>query len=179
MNYGRIVVKSTNGPAESVPQELFTDFEYVTSPVLAEQLARGDMACHGGQRDLHFWIEQQSQSLLESMPPPPREDTFLDDLGDEAIDPRGRFVAGGMPHRPHELWMLLEDPTVPRDPVPARPAGPIHAALRGPIWTPCGPGSRPHRDILRSDRGQAGGLGRETSAHGVGCRRRITGWSRN
>lgn len=80
---------------------------------LVEQLARGDMARHGGQRDLRFWIEQQSQSLLESMPHPPREATFLDDLCDEAIDPRGRFVAGGMSHRPHELWMLLEDPAVP------------------------------------------------------------------
>lgn len=83
------------------------------STALVEQLARGDLARHGGQRDLRFWIDQQSRSLLESMPHPPREHTFLDDIGDEAIDPRGRFLAGRMPQRPHELWTLLEDPTVP------------------------------------------------------------------
>lgn len=81
--------------------------------VVSEQLAREDADRHGDRRELRFWIEQRSQSLLETIPLPPREDTFLDHLGDEAIDPRRRFLAGGMPHRPHRLWELLEDPAVP------------------------------------------------------------------
>ena len=59
--------------------------------VVSEQLAREDADRHGDRRELRFWIEQRSQSLMEMTPLPPREDTFLDDLGDEVVDPRRRL----------------------------------------------------------------------------------------
>ena len=46
--------------------------------VVSEQLAREDADRHGDRRELRFWIEQRSQSLMEMTPLPPREDTFLD-----------------------------------------------------------------------------------------------------
>ncbi|MCT1617990.1 hypothetical protein M3B33_02605 [Janibacter hoylei] len=76
------------------------DAHYVVVP---EQLAREDADRHGDRRELRFWIEQRSQSLMETTPLPPVEDTFLDDLGDEVVDPRRRFLHDGMPHRPHRL----------------------------------------------------------------------------
>lgn len=61
---------------------------------------------------LRLLAEQRSQGLLESMPYPPHEETFRDTFTNECLDPRGRFLAGEMPHRPHGLWTLLEDPAV-------------------------------------------------------------------
>lgn len=118
---------------------------------VAEQLARED-ADHDDERELRFWIEQRSQSLLETMPRPPREDTFLDDPSEEeVVDPRGRFVRNGLPHRPHRLWDLLEDPAVPARTFQRKlrawyetlPRAPWieHAGATGPLFAPEGPGA--------------------------------------
>lgn len=120
--------------------------------VVAEQLAREDADRHDEERELRFWIEQRSQSLLETMPRPPREETFLDDVTEqEVVDPWGRFVRGGLPHRPHRLWDLLEDPGVPakrfqrelRAWYETLPRAPWveHAGAARPLFDPDGPGA--------------------------------------
>lgn len=90
-----------------------TFFEHLDAHCRAvvEHHARED----GTNDDRHgsrFAIEQRAQNLLESMPYPSHEETFRDTFTDECLDPRGRFLAGEMPHRPHELWLLLEDPAI-------------------------------------------------------------------
>lgn len=92
-----------------------THFEHIDAhcQAVAEQLAREDAARHGDEGALRFWIEQHTQSLLETMPLPPREETFLDECTEELVDPQGRFLHKEMPLRPHPLWALLEDPAVP------------------------------------------------------------------
>lgn len=115
----------------------------------AERLAVEDVAVGGDPRELRFGVEQRSQWLLETMPLPPREDTFLDDLDEELIDPRGRFLRAGMPHRSHRLWELLEDPAVPArtfqqqlhtwyDTLPRAPWI-EHAGTPTPLFEPEGP----------------------------------------
>lgn len=80
---------------------------------VVEQQAREDMTRNGDDGELRFWIEQHTQSLLETMPLPPREETFLDECAEDLVDPQGRFLHKEMPLRPHPLWALLEDPAVP------------------------------------------------------------------
>lgn len=138
-------------------------FEHVDAHyrAVADQLAREDMDRRGGDRhDVRFWVDQRSQSLLETMPLPPREETFLDDLGEEVTDPRGRFLHEGLPHRPHELWDLLEDPAVPARTFQRElqawyatlPRAPWveHAGMPVPLFDPDGPG-----DLVREMRGNS------------------------
>lgn len=107
--------KTTCPQAFDALRDPVAHFEHVDAhcKAVVEQQAGEDAARRGDERDFRFWVEQRSQSLLETMPLPPLEKTFLDDFTDELVDPRGRFVQDGMPHRPHELWRLLEDPAVP------------------------------------------------------------------
>lgn len=79
---------------------------------LVEEQARAHAERDHTRRDVRFWIDQCAQTLLESWPMPPREETFLDTFSDRCVDPRGRFVRDAMPHRPHPLWVHLEDPNV-------------------------------------------------------------------
>ena len=57
-------------------------FEHVDAhcKAVVEQQAGEDVARRGDERDFRFWVEQRSQSLLETMPLAPREKTFLEDL---------------------------------------------------------------------------------------------------
>lgn len=93
------------------PVAFFEHLDAQCRAVVEEQSHRDGEDLDGHRS--HFAAEQRAQDMLEAMPYPPREETFLDTFTDECLDPRGRFVAGGMPHRPHELWTLLEDPAVP------------------------------------------------------------------